>query len=102
MASHANAATVCFDDFPRDGQAQADAAFGLARHAKKTVEDAVLEFFRYAGYLIADTELDAFFVHSRRAQGDFAIGRRMFDGVGDEVSEDVIDSLAIHQDGGQI
>src|SRR5262245_55613712 len=83
-AAHADLSAVRQCDFLSDGQSKAGARPILARHAIKSVEDSRVVFFRDAGALVDDAELDAVVVGHCCAQEDFTTGRRMFDGIADK------------------
>ncbi|HEX5221436.1 MAG TPA: hypothetical protein VFZ59_17875 [Verrucomicrobiae bacterium] len=48
FAADSDASAVGDNNFPRNGQTQADTGFGLSGNTVETIKDAALEFFRNA------------------------------------------------------
>ena len=96
--AYANPAAMGHNDFAGDGEAEAGAGLGLARHAEKAVEDACLIFGGDAGALVGNGEPDVVVVGAASAEMNLATGRRVLDGIIDEVRKDVGNARAIHRD----
>ena len=86
LTAHADATAMGDNDFPGNGESQADAAFGLTGHAIEAVKNQALVFGGDVRPFVADTELHAAIGASGGGDLDFSTGRRMFYGAGNRIS----------------